>query len=90
MSRNFWAMPSVPAIAGEIGMLDDEYYRAFFEAAFESMPTYRTKIPLFSDVFDRHYNQIRDAYLHGRQDLAVAISQHIEAIERSLQQSIDK
>lgn len=90
MSRNFWAMPSIPAVADEIGMIDDEYYRPFFEAAFQTMPTYWTKIPFFGDVFDRHYNEIRAAYLQGQQDLAVAISQNIAAIERSLQQAFSE
>lgn len=90
MSRNFWAMPSIPAVAEEVGMLNDQYYRAFFEAAFESMPTYWTKIPMFGNAFDHYYNQIRDDYLLGRQDLSVAISQQIDAIDRSLQQAFDE
>ena len=84
MSRNFWAMPSIPSVAAEIGMTTDPHYGPFFAAAYESMPTYWTKVPLFGQVFDSHYGQIRDDFLWRDVDLQVAVSQRIDAIEKAL------
>lgn len=87
MSRNFSAMPAIPQVAEEVGILNDVYYNAFVKAAYETMPTYWTKIPGFANAFDQYDAKARDAFLNGRQDLRVAISQQLDAMEEGLRKA---
>ncbi len=86
MGRTGWAMPSIPSVAREVGILRDPYYAAFFEAAYHSMPTYWTKVPTFGRVFDEPFSQAREQYLTGRQALDVAIREVVDRIEQNLRQ----
>lgn len=84
MGRNFWAMPSIPSVAREIGMVSDKYYGAFFQAAYSSMPTYWTKIPSFGNNFNDLWHPMAEAVARGQKGLRTGVSEILDAADRNL------
>ncbi|HET7558524.1 MAG TPA: extracellular solute-binding protein [Limnochordia bacterium] len=83
MSHALWAMTSIPSVAQQVGITSDPYYKAFFDAAYESMPTYWTKVPDFDKNFNQPWQKAKTPALSG-QPLKVGLGGVVPVIEKNL------